>query len=50
MHKNYDGKGISKVHKAQGKISLNLIPNIKCENQRYEYEVCKTKFKCNFFK
>jgi hypothetical protein len=43
MHRNNEGKGIFKVHKAQGKISLNLIPNIKHENQRYEYEVCKTK-------
>jgi len=43
MNRNYEGKGISKVHKAQSKISLNLIPNIKDENQIYEYEVCKTK-------
>jgi len=43
MHINYESKGISKVHKAQGKISFILIPNIKHENQRHEYEVCKTK-------
>jgi hypothetical protein len=43
MHINYESKRISKVHKAQGIIRFNLIPNIKHENQRYEYEVCKTK-------